>query len=212
VPMMERERNPHDLPVFDAQGDTPVLYLPPLLAPPATTTDVSSLSLHKSLHHFRPTTPDYACTAYADAFNWHELEVELGEEERAWYCVVFRSRRKEGCDAGREWPSSSFASMAYGAVLYEADRLAHQEAIQNGGLIMYWYGVPHPSTRANLATCIWQTRQHAIAANCKPFHIRAMKLASSSYDIYDLERYTLRKVRGEKGVRVERYVDGKVDM
>ena len=28
------------------------------------------------------------------------------------------------------------------AQLYEADMRAHAEAIQQGGLLMYWYGVP----------------------------------------------------------------------
>lgn len=58
---------------------------------------------------------------------------------------------------------------------------------------MYWYGVPHPVTRDNLATCIWQSRAHAVAANSRPYHAKAARLAASSYEMYDLERYTLRK-------------------
>jgi hypothetical protein len=52
---------------------------------------------------------------------------------------------------------------------------------------MYWYGTPHPKTGVNLATCIWQTRAHAVAANSRPHHIRAMRLAAASYEMYDLE-------------------------
>lgn len=58
---------------------------------------------------------------------------------------------------------------------------------------MYWYGVPHPVTRDNLATCIWESRAHAIAAHTRPYHTKAVRLAATSYEMYTLERYTLRK-------------------
>lgn len=79
----------------------------------------------------------------------------------------------------------------------------------------------------NLATCIWQSRKHAIAgaanfpillhdlmhtfaANSRPHHIRAMMLAKDSYEVYDLERYVLRKVAGVTGVTVQPFVAGEV--
>ncbi|KAJ3570959.1 hypothetical protein NP233_g4063 [Leucocoprinus birnbaumii] len=222
-PSTSQERNPHDVPIFDSKSLTepvaPVLYLPPLLSslpekidfqpeetqvdaefPPLVTEtrlpniDPASLSLHKALHRFRPITPEYASTPYAGAFNWGELRLPE-EEEREWYCVVFRSRRKAGSDGGS---------------LYEADKLAHEEAIRNGGLIMYWYGIPHPQTGMNLATCIWQSRKHATAANSRPHHIRAMRLAAESYEVYDLERYRLSKRKGEAQVTIEPYTSGDV--
>jgi hypothetical protein len=70
---------------------------------------------------------------------------------------------------------------------------------------MYWYGTPRLDTGLNLATCVWQSRAHAIAANSRPDHIRAMRLAAASYEMYDLERYTLRKVAGERGLRIEEW-------
>lgn len=97
-----------------------MLYLPPLLSslpdqlapipidsakPPLVTEtrlpdiDPASLSLHKALHHFTPLDTNYAATPYADAFNWSEL-VLPENEEREWYCVVFRSKRKAGSDGG----------------------------------------------------------------------------------------------------------------
>jgi len=75
---------------------------------------------------------------------------------------------------------------------------------------MYWYGIPDPETGLNLATCIWQSRAHAVAANARPHHIRAMRLAAASYDTYDLERYTLRKERGSRGLAVLPYTGGDV--
>lgn len=120
-------RDTHNIPNFSSQSkfdDAPVLYLPPLLsslpdrysvaeAPsnsssPVTTEtrlpdiDPTSLSLHRALHQFRPSSPDYANTPYEKAFNWSELRLPK-YEEREWYCVVFRSKRKAGSDGKREY-------------------------------------------------------------------------------------------------------------
>jgi len=210
-------RDPHDLPEFSTQNvpAAPILYLPPLLSklpdglahspipspenPPLSTDtrlpniDPVSLSLHKALHHFSPRSPEYSSTPYAEAFNWSDLQLPE-HEEREWYCVVFRSKRRAGSDSGP---------------LYEADRLAHEEAVQNGGLIMYWYGVPD-ADGYNLATCIWQSRRHAVAANSRPYHITAMRLAAASFETYILERHVLRKTAGVKELTVERYTAGDV--
>lgn len=124
-------RDPHDLPSFDSQSlidpQHPVLYLPPLLSslpdrfpservphehPPLVTEtrlpdiDPVSLSLHKALHHFKPLGPDYVNLPYAEAFNWSNLVLPL-DEEREWYCVVFRSKRKAGSDGGGGIPHTS---------------------------------------------------------------------------------------------------------
>ncbi|GJE94969.1 hypothetical protein PsYK624_111460 [Phanerochaete sordida] len=214
------EHDPHALPDFDKTSLTapshPILYLPPLLSklpegysyqvdhssknkPLSTDThlpdiDPASLQLHKALHKFQPVTGEYAETSYEEAFNWDELELPE-DAEREWYAVVFRSKRKEGSDGGP---------------LYQADRLAHEEAVHNGGLILYWYGIPHPETGLNLATCIWQSRKHAIAANSQPHHISAMRLAAASYERYELRRYRLSKIPGERTLRVAPYDGGDV--
>lgn len=114
--------------------------------------------------------------------------------------------------------------------LYDADKYAHEEAIRNGGvsnvknaskesefmffwyiqLILYWYGVPNEVTGMNLATCIWQSRKHATAANSQPHHLKAMRLAAQAYDVYALERYRLQKVKGNTGVSIQPYKGGEV--
>ncbi|KAJ7262185.1 hypothetical protein B0H12DRAFT_1231234 [Mycena haematopus] len=209
------KRDPHNVPVYDDKRASPVLYLPPLLSslpaafpstpfpsensPVVTQTrlpdiDPVSLSLHKALHYFQPSDEHYARHPYDEAFNWDQL-VLPEQEEREWYCVVFRSKRRAGSE---------------GRLLYDADRLAHEEAVHNGGLLLYWYGIPDQETGLNLATCIWQSRKHAIAANSRPHHIQAMKLATASYEIYDLERYVLRKVAGSSGVTIEPFTGGEV--
>jgi len=207
-------------PAVAGQIAAPILYLPPLLSSLPTChhhtldpchgshfplkplhtevrlphIDPASLSLHHALHHFRPLDRSYSSKSYAEAFNWDELLLPV-EEEREWYCVAFRSKRAAGSNS---------------EALYAADAKAHDEAIRNGGLIMYWYGVPDERTGLNLATCIWQSRKHAIAGASKPSHVQAMRLATASYDVYRLERYVLRKTAGERAVTVEEYHGGEV--
>ncbi|KAG8687210.1 hypothetical protein FRC09_013633 [Ceratobasidium sp. 395] len=192
-----------------SSSPAPLPKLPPhpdRLHPTATRLpdiDPASLSLHRALHFLKP-NEGFARLPYAEAFNWDEVGNAYhsdegtgakGELEREWYVVAFRSRRKEGSDS---------------APLYEADRLAHEEAVQNGGLLMYWYGVPDSETGDNLATCIWQSRAHAVAANSQPHHIKAMRLAAASFEFYTLERHVIRKWRGIPGLEVAPYSGGEV--
>ena len=53
----------------------------------------------------------------------------------------------------------------------------------------------------------WQSRAQARLANSRPHHLNAVRLTARSYESYTLERYTLRKVAGEREVRVEPYVE-----
>lgn len=188
----------------------PILYLPPLLSrlPQAhehlsnhstefdtrlPDIDPASLFLHQALHFFRPIDTQYAARDYPAAFNWDDLALPA-DVEREWYGVVFRSRRR---------PESSSLS------LYAADRAAHAEAVRNGGLVMYWYGVPD-ETGLNLATCIWQSRKHAVNAISGPKHIEAMKQARGAYETYDLERWVITKPLGQTSLSIDRWEGGDV--
>ncbi len=130
--VVQPRHDPHHLPTFDLNAlvapSEPILYLPPLLSslptgyihPPVPTSnyrplttdtrlpniDPVSLSLHRALHDFHPVTPEYALTPYEEAFNWSEMLLPE-EAEREWYCVVFRSKRKEGSDGGRKYNITS---------------------------------------------------------------------------------------------------------
>ena len=123
------KRDPHDLPDFSDSGPqtSPVLFLPPLLSslphgishtpapspdqPPLTTEthlpdiDPASLSLHRALHYFSPLTPRYAIQPYAESFNWGSLKLPE-DQEREWYVVAFRSKRRSGSDSERESDSA----------------------------------------------------------------------------------------------------------
>ncbi|ETS60269.1 hypothetical protein PaG_05820 [Moesziomyces aphidis] len=188
-------------------GDHSVMYTRSRLA----SLDQASVELWRALHSFRPLTPEYAsgyavepphpvsptadaseCPVFASAtagslarlqaaFNWSNLTLRT-EVERVWYGVLFLSLRKRGSE------SLSF---------YEADRQAHEEATRSGGLLMYWYGAPHPTTGANLATCIWTSRTAALAASRLPLHKAAAIYAAPSYERYDLVRYKLTKRAGD---------------
>ena len=162
-------RDPHALPSFDEEFKEPVLYLPPLLsslparfestvietpegqAPLTTVTrlpdiDPASLSLHKALHRFRPLHRKYASTPYAESFNWDELKLPE-DEEREWYCVAFRSKRKDGSDGTRTcmFNHRTPSMLTVASALYEADRKAHEEAVKNGGVSALRPAVPFPS-------------------------------------------------------------------
>ncbi|KAK4054697.1 hypothetical protein OIO90_003509 [Microbotryomycetes sp. JL221] len=155
--------------------------------------DNASIALHRALHLFRPLSDNYAHAPYENAFNWHELRLPA-ELEREWYIVAFRSTRAP------DSPSRD---------LYEADRAAHEEAVNAGGLLAYWYGVPSRAG-SNLATCIWMSRSHAVKATSGPKHVEAMRLAMSMYANYDLERYVLRKAKGKEHVTIEPWLGGEV--
>ncbi|KAK4054178.1 hypothetical protein OIV83_001204 [Microbotryomycetes sp. JL201] len=155
--------------------------------------DNASIALHRALHELKPLTSNYAHEPYEEAFNWNELRLPA-EFEREWYIVAFRSTRAP------DSPSRD---------LYEADRQAHEEAVAAGGLLAYWYGKPSDAG-SNLATCIWMSRAHAVKATAGRKHIEAMRLATSMYANYDLERYVLQKLKGEQHVTVVPWTGGEV--
>lgn len=184
--------------------------------------------LWTSLHYLRPLTADYAgdfsraapleaphpFSGHADAaqcpfatsqssasktslelirrvFNWSALALPPATSGR-WYGVVFRSRRRLGSESTN---------------LYTADKLSHEEAVNHGGLLMYWYGTPDPISGMNLATCIWTDRESARSASKLPRHREAVKHAALAYSSFELSRYCVVKVAGESGVRIEAWTE-----
>lgn len=125
-------------------------------------------------------------------FNWDALPDLPAELACTWYGVVFRSKRRAGSEHTN---------------LYEADRRAHEEAVHSGGLLMYWYGAPSPTSGHNLATCIWTSRQDAMRASRLPLHARAAAHSAKAYESFELSRYALRKVSSETRLRLEAWVE-----
>lgn len=125
-------------------------------------------------------------------FNWDQLPSLPVEMEASWYGVAFRSKRRVGSESTN---------------LYEDDRRSHEEAVNSGGLLMYWYGRPSEQTGHNLATCIWTNRADAIKASSLPLHARAAVHARKAYESFELSRYAIHKVQGETKLRLEEWVE-----
>ncbi|PWN53714.1 hypothetical protein IE53DRAFT_117374 [Violaceomyces palustris] len=123
-------------------------------------------------------------------FNWDQLPDLPEAISGQWYGVIFRSARRQGSESVN---------------LYEDDRLAHEEAVESGGLIMYWYGAPDPETGENVATCIWTNRRDAIKASRLPQHAVAAKHSPLAFSRFDLTRYSVKKYAGEKRLRIEEW-------
>jgi hypothetical protein len=198
--------------------------------------DEDSFQLWKSLHSLRSLSDDYAegygdqkakkgretraaphpvsedmdegqCPAFAEntstsskealallqrLFNWDDLPSLPEDVEYTWYGVAFRSKRRVGSE-----------SMNF----YEDDRRSHEEAVNSGGLLMYWYGSPSEKTGHNLATCIWTSRADALKASSLPLHARAAVHSRKAYESFELSRYAIRKVQGETKLRLEEWVE-----
>lgn len=171
---------------------SPYTTLPHLLD--LTTIDRRYALLAKALTIMKPLTRSYATTAYKEAFNWGEVvrylqyleeteskggsdsgfdsgserESEGGKrvgderekdgdrlrEGETWkyYVIVFRSQIKPGTER------------PYLGLLDEG---AHVEAVEAGGLLKYWFGVPDAEGR-NLATCLWRHRDDAKKGGAGP--------------------------------------------
>lgn len=177
--------------------------------------DAAAIDLWTALHGFRPLTTDYAgdfqgptraraqnqCPFASSTprvtqsaldlvrrvFNWSAIRLPA-ETSASFYGVVFRSKRANGSESTN---------------LYTADRLAHEEAVAAGGLLMYFYGAPDAVTGSNLATCIWTSREAAIAASALPLHAKATAHARKAYESFELSRYRVVKIAGETGLRIE---------
>lgn len=54
------------------------------------------------------------------------------------------------------------------------------------------------------------SRRHAIKAISGPKHLLAMKHAKNAYEVYDLERWVLKKDRDTRDLRLEKWEGGEV--
>ena len=122
-----------------------------------------------ALHRLEPVGENYATLPIADAFNWVDATMDLGDGE--WYLVAFRSIRRPGADEAR---------------LTLFDELAHQEAATSPGFVHYFKG-PQASDGSCLSFCLWNSRAEARAAARRPDHVNAVSLIDEMYETYTLE-------------------------
>ncbi|KAF9770584.1 hypothetical protein IL306_011838 [Fusarium sp. DS 682] len=148
------------------------------------TLDNENELLARALSKFQVLRDDYATAPYTESFNWPEvieevkrLSVESGKgfKETSFYIVAFRSRIKketEYADLGR------------------LDKGAHAEAVASGGFLKYWFGEPD-SELANLATCVWRSREDAKKGGTGPAHRKAAGATRSLYVFWKIDQHRL---------------------
>ena len=107
--------------------------------------------LAQALTQMRAVRDDYATAAYIKSFNWSYIVESVKNlskkaayewQPEVFYIVVFRSRVD---------PMTNRLNLGL------MDAKAHEEAMESGGLLKYWFGVPDANCR-NLATCKFSQR------------------------------------------------------
>jgi len=136
-------------------------------------------------HRLVPVQAGYRSAPILEAFNWsYTLEqVEWGR----WYLIVFRSMRRDDVDS---------------VLLGHHDDLAFAEALASGGLLRYYKGAMDRQRRC-LSLCVWDRRSSARVATRLREHRAAARLTHHFYLSYDIERYVLRKRKGQPEAEVE---------
>lgn len=136
------------------------------------------VTMSLALQNLQP-VENYLDVEYIHAFNWSEILLDLPFTD-TFYIVVFRSTL-----------SSKGDSTTIKAQLAQFDEKAHQEGLQSGGLLKYWFGTAQADGR-NLATCVWTHEQAATRASKLGSHQRAIELVRSGvYEKWRIERYLL---------------------
>ncbi|EOD52806.1 hypothetical protein BKCO1_4000092 [Neofusicoccum parvum] len=154
----------------------------------------------RALQTLRPSTPAYATAPYDRAFDWAALFATLRTlaadagaapfPRSAFYVVAFRSVLKDGADGER---------------LGLLDAMSHEEAVEAGGLLKYWFGVPD-AERRNLATCFWHSREDAAEGGKGPWHKKARAAAATMYESI---RFETRRLTVEEGANEWAWEDWK---
>jgi hypothetical protein len=113
-----------------------------------TTLDKSLQLFAEALTAMRWIKREFATAPYDKAFNWDSIvdifarrinaeQSDIMPEKLDFYVIVFRSKVNQHADR---------------QLLGELDKAAHLEAVEEGGLLKYWFGEPDDAGR-NLATC-----------------------------------------------------------
>ncbi|KAF0536888.1 hypothetical protein F8M41_008939 [Gigaspora margarita] len=138
------------------------------------------------LENLRNIDPNYATKPLETSFNWNEIATGIKDVEGEWYLVAFRSIRSVNNNND---------------LLIEAEEQAHYEAKNHGGLLKYWSGKFNQS-RECLSMCIWASRDNAVEASKKHSHKVAKELTNENYETYTLERYEMKKIKGETMISI----------
>ncbi|KAF2097973.1 hypothetical protein NA57DRAFT_57145 [Rhizodiscina lignyota] len=161
-----------------------------------STLDIQSALLARALTAFEFATPSYATASYETAIKWplvmERLRDLCAEEGHTWskqtfYAVAFFSKLQEGVDRD---------------LLYQLDKESHREAVESGGLLMYYFGSPNEERR-NLATCMWRSEKDAKLGGTGPWHKRARLEARNLYETIEFKRMDFIIEDGVSGYSIE---------
>ncbi|KAH8172038.1 UPF0643 protein [Sarocladium implicatum] len=160
------------------------------------TVDHENGLLAQALTKLHATREDYATAPYDESFNWSDVMRELqqlvqesgkGFKETSFYVVAFRSQIK---------PSTDYSHLG------ELDKAAHAEAVASGGFLKYWFGSPDSELR-NLATCLWRSREDAIAGGRGPAHRKAAGSTRQLYAYWKIDQHRLTVREDAKSWEIE---------
>ena len=70
----------------------------------------------------------------------------------------------------------------------------------------YWFGEPDAEGR-NLATCVWQTREHAVKGGQGPAHRKASRATHSMYTAWKIDRHRLSIADGAETWTIQEWTD-----
>lgn len=154
-----------------------------------------------ALTALQPTRPDYATAPYPLSLNFPAiltlLRTLLHHSSTPWpqtsfHLVSFHSTLRRGVDQ---------------AALASLDAAAHAEACASGGLLKYWFGKADlAGARTNLATCFWESKEHASRGGAGPAHQRARRAGGEVYERIAFRTWRLTVLEGAGGWRLEEWV------
>ena len=128
----------------------------------------------------KPLLSNYQILPIETTFDWNNLFKNIDGE--TFFLVVFRSKARKNTDR---------------KLLHEYDKRALIEAEKAGGLIYYFSGEINENGEC-LSWCLWDDRLKAKFASALPDHSKAMAIANTMYEYYNLERYLICNLTFEK--------------
>jgi hypothetical protein len=162
---------------------------------------LTCVHLARALTVMRATRKDYATAGYTESFNWNKVIEHLKRliekddacqwQDQQFYIVVFRSQIPPSTDRPH---------------LGALDELSHAEAMESGGLLKYWFGIPDHTGR-NLATCVWRAIDDSKRGSAGKGHRQAAKEARALYTEWKIERLRLKIGPGAKTWEIVEWED-----
>ncbi|KAK8149150.1 hypothetical protein G3M48_008017 [Beauveria asiatica] len=182
-----------------------------------TTLDYENALLAKALSTVDATRDDYAIASYVESFNWTDVMARLktlvsiyGQryQDTTFYIVAFRSQIKPSTDyshLGELDKAAHLEAIESGGFLKYVARRTFSSPVSvtavgygcpsDMALVeltfrRYWFGSPDSELR-NLATCLWRSKEDAVAGGRGPAHRKAAMSTRSLYAYWKIDQHRL---------------------